>query len=180
MQEVARGQPNGLAAFDNGADDVGEPGRHNGLPCARGPLGWRFRVLPQSSVGGRRVTCSCARVSPDFERRSSFVDAGWAEFWHRTGSEAMSAIRVPRTRRENTVQQRDATLPGGDLDPGLYLRLHAGIRHLWRSPTQASQLTLAFKRGVATLGSGSTGTGRDGDARRSVRSIPRIISRDSP
>ena len=23
MQEVARGQPNGLAAFDNGADDVG-------------------------------------------------------------------------------------------------------------------------------------------------------------
>ena len=33
-------------------------------------------------------------------------------------SEAMSAIRVPRTRRENTVQQRDVTLPGGDLDPG--------------------------------------------------------------
>ena len=33
-------------------------------------------------------------------------------------SEAMSAIRVPRTRRENTVQQRDATLPGGDLGPG--------------------------------------------------------------
>ena len=62
----------------------------------------------------------------------------------------MSAIRAPRTRRENTVQQRDATLPGGDLDPGLYLRVHAGIRHLWRSPTQASQLTLAFKRGVAT------------------------------
>ena len=30
----------------------------------------------------------------------------------------MSAIRIPRTRRENTVQQRDATLPGGDLDPG--------------------------------------------------------------
>ena len=28
----------------------------------------------------------------------------------------MSAIRGPRTRRENTVQQRDATLPGGDLD----------------------------------------------------------------
>ena len=31
----------------------------------------------------------------------------------------MSAIRVPRTRRENTVQQRGATLPGGDLDPRL-------------------------------------------------------------
>ena len=29
------------------------------------------------------------RVSPDFERRSSFVDAGWAEFWHRTGSGAL-------------------------------------------------------------------------------------------
>ena len=33
-------------------------------------------------------------------------------------SEAMSARRVLRTRRENNVQQRDATLPGGDLDPG--------------------------------------------------------------
>ena len=31
-------------------------------------------------------------------------------------SEAMSAIRVPRTRRENSVQQRDATLSGGDVD----------------------------------------------------------------
>ena len=56
------------------------------------PLPWpycpaaRSKVLPQLSVGGRRVTCSCARVSPDFERRSSFVDAGWAEFWHRTGA----------------------------------------------------------------------------------------------
>ncbi len=42
-------------------------------------------VLPQSSVGGRCVTCSRARVLPDFDRHSSFVDAGWAEFWHRTG-----------------------------------------------------------------------------------------------
>ena len=42
-------------------------------------------VLPQSSVGGRCVTRSRARVLPDFDRRSSFVDAGWAEFWHRTG-----------------------------------------------------------------------------------------------
>ena len=33
-------------------------------------------------------------------------------------SEAMSARRVLRTRRENNVQQGDATLPGGDLDPG--------------------------------------------------------------
>ena len=30
----------------------------------------------------------------------------------------MSAIRVLRTRTENNVQQGDATLPGGDLDPG--------------------------------------------------------------
>ena len=33
-------------------------------------------------------------------------------------SEAMSAIRVLRTRRENNVQQGDATLPGEDMDPG--------------------------------------------------------------
>ena len=30
----------------------------------------------------------------------------------------MSAIRVLRTRRENNVQQGDATLPGEDMDPG--------------------------------------------------------------
>ena len=41
---------------------------------------------------------------------------GQPQFWG--VSEAMSTIRVPRTRRENTVQQRGATLPGGDLDPG--------------------------------------------------------------
>ena len=34
---------------------------------------------------------------------------GEPQIW---GSEAMSAIRVPRTRRESTVQQRDATAPG--------------------------------------------------------------------
>ena len=43
MQEVARGQPNGLAAFDNGADDVGCQEGIAGLPCARGPLGWHLR-----------------------------------------------------------------------------------------------------------------------------------------
>ena len=41
---------------------------------------------------------------------------GERQFWG--VSEAMSAIRGSRTRRENTVQQRGATLPGGDLDPG--------------------------------------------------------------
>ena len=40
---------------------------------------------------------------------------GEPQIW---GSEAMSAIRVPRTRRENTVQQGDATLPSGNLGPG--------------------------------------------------------------
>ena len=43
-------------------------------------LRWYRWVLPPSSVGGCRVTCSCARVwGPDFERRSSFGDAGWAD-----------------------------------------------------------------------------------------------------
>ena len=38
------------------------------------------------NVGGRRVTpVRVLEFEPDFERRSSFVDAGWAEFWHRTG-----------------------------------------------------------------------------------------------
>ena len=40
---------------------------------------------------------------------------GEPQIW---GSEAMSAIRVPRTRTENTVQQGDATLPSGNLGPG--------------------------------------------------------------
>ena len=41
-------------------------------------------------------------------------------------SEAMSAIRVLRTRRENTVQQWDATLPDEDLEPGLGKDGHQG------------------------------------------------------
>ena len=61
----------------------------------------------------------CAQVSLT-ERYEAVETAsstcGEPQFWG--VSEAMSAIRVPRTRRENTVQQRDATLPGGDLDPG--------------------------------------------------------------
>ena len=59
-------------------------------------------------------------------------------------SETMSAIRVPRTRRENTVQQRDATLPGGDLDPG------PGPPH---GPERASWL----RRGSPGLDSGPLG-----------------------
>ena len=35
------------------------------------------------------------------------------------------------------------------------LRVHADML-IWRAPTQAGQLTLAFKRGVATLEGGST------------------------
>ena len=61
-------------------------------------------VLPQSSVGNRRVTCSCARVSPDFERRSSFVDAGWAEFWHRTRFRIVT-VRQPETRKDRTLKE---------------------------------------------------------------------------
>ena len=62
---------------------------------------------------------------PDFERRSSFGDAGWA----------------------------DHTVP----DVLRHLRVHADILIIsGRSPTQAGQLTLAFKHGVATLDGGST------------------------
>ena len=39
----------------------------------------------------------------------------------------MSAIRVFRTRRENNVQQGDATLPAGDLDPGPGLHLDQNV-----------------------------------------------------
>ena len=60
---------------------------------------------------------------PDFSRRSSFYDAGWADH----------AV----------------------LDLQGCLRVHADML-IWRAPTQAGQLTLAFKRGVATLDGGST------------------------
>ena len=53
---------------------------------------------------------------PGYPSGSIVIDLWRAQFWG--ASEAMSAIRVPRTRRENTVEQWDATLPGGDLDPG--------------------------------------------------------------
>ena len=38
MQEVARGQPNGLAAFDNGADDVG--GQEGITDCLAHAVRW--------------------------------------------------------------------------------------------------------------------------------------------
>ena len=38
MQEVARGQPNGLAAFDNGADDVG--GQEGIADCLAHAVRW--------------------------------------------------------------------------------------------------------------------------------------------
>ena len=103
------------------------------------------RVLAPSAPG------SLARRFQKHKRTQAFRRAGAVSIvidrgasprsW---GSEAMSAIRVPRHERagKTLFQQRDAmALPGGDLDPGLYLRVHAGIRHLWHSPTQASQLT---------------------------------------
>ena len=40
--------------------------------------------------------------------------------------------------------------------------MHADML-IWRAPTQAGQLTLAFKRGVATLDGGSTGFFVDAD-----------------
>ena len=46
----------------------------------------------------------------------------------------MSAIRVPRTRGENTVQQRDATLPGGDLDQNVLAGYAAvALASIWTS-----------------------------------------------
>ena len=47
-----------------------------------------------------------------FTRRAVRSSSPRGEPQIRGVSEAMSAIRVLRTRRENTVQQRDATLPG--------------------------------------------------------------------
>ena len=38
MQEVARGQPNGLATFDNGADDVG--GQEGIADCLAHAVRW--------------------------------------------------------------------------------------------------------------------------------------------
>ena len=55
----------------------------------------------------------------------------------------MSAIRVPRTRRENTVQQRDATLPGGDLDPRPGPHLDQNVLARYASVAPASILGLS-------------------------------------
>ena len=66
----------------------------------------------------KEPSCPKTQTNSRLARRavSIVIDRGEPQIWG--VSEAMSAIRVPRTRRENTVQQRDATLPGGDLDPG--------------------------------------------------------------
>ena len=66
----------------------------------------------------KEPSCPKTQTNSRLARRavSIVIDRGEPQIWG--VSEAMSAIRVPRTRRENTVQQRDATLPGGGLDPG--------------------------------------------------------------
>ena len=58
-------------------------------------------------------------------------------------SEAMSAIRVLRTRRENNVQQGDATLPGGDLDPGPGPHLDQNVLAGYATVAQVSILGLS-------------------------------------
>ena len=76
-------------------------------------------------AGPTTASCPKTQTNSRLARRAvSIVVAPWRgsclaslpQIWG--VSEAMSAIRLLRTRRENTVQQRDATLPGGDLDPG--------------------------------------------------------------
>ena len=75
-----------------------------------------------TKAGGRRVTCSRARVLPDFDRRSSFVDAGWAEFWHRTGTTLRArfgntgrlwALSVVATKRLRVVSKNTNELKTG-------------------------------------------------------------------
>ena len=55
----------------------------------------------------------------------------------------MSAIRVLRTRRENNVQQGDATLPGGDLDPGPGPHLDQNVLAGYATVALASILSLS-------------------------------------
>ena len=99
---------------------------HGSAPCARTEVTgcWLGTAadspcLDDSSNGdGRRRPVQKHKRTQDW-RAGPFRPSsprGEPQIWG--VSEAMSAIRVLRTRRENTVQQRDATLPGGNLNPG--------------------------------------------------------------
>ena len=65
-------------------------------------------------------------------------------------SEAMSAIRVLRTRRENTVQQRDATLPGRRPGSRSWAKMDIKEARATPGPERASWL----RRGSPGLDSG--------------------------
>ena len=73
---------------------------------ARENVGRWCSILRRAGGGTKRASGQTWRAGPF---RSSSPSG---EPQIRGVSEAMSAIRVLRTRRENTVQQRDATLPG--------------------------------------------------------------------
>ena len=65
---------------------------------------------------------------PDFERRSSFVDVGWAEFWHRTGSPRRVLSRPSGSRGDSY----DNALAESII--GLYKTEVTRRRGPWRGP----------------------------------------------
>ena len=81
------------------------------------PASPRFR--PSVTPGPGYPSCPKTQTNSRLVRRavSIVIDPWRAPDLGRVGGDVGDS-GSPRTRRENTVQQRDATLPGGDLDPG--------------------------------------------------------------
>ena len=101
MQEVARGQPNGLAAFRQWRGRCREPGRHNGLPCARGPLGWRFRWQSAHRVLPALIRLSQERALAILRRSVRSTDF--------VGLPRTSLVSTPRRRKRNGARMRSAS-----------------------------------------------------------------------
>ena len=96
MQEVARGQPNGLAAFDNGADDVGS--QEGITDCLAHAVRW-------DGVFGGNLLIGFACFD-SFEPGEGVGDVRSTDF---VGLPRTSLVSTPRRRKRNGARMRSAS-----------------------------------------------------------------------
>ena len=100
MQEVARGQPNGLAAFDNGADDVGS--QEGIADCLAHAVRW------DGVFGGNLLIGLPALIRSSQEKALAILrrSVRSTDF---VGLPRTSLVSTPRRRKRNGARMRSAS-----------------------------------------------------------------------
>ena len=131
MQEVARGQPNGLAAFDNGADDVGS--QEGITDCLAHAVRWDgvfggnlligFACFDSVEPGEGVSDIAQERAVDGFRgvaQNELGLDAASTQAERRTDAECILANAVGPHREassERTAVEQDRHRAGADIDP---------------------------------------------------------------